>query len=123
MGHIENVNADGAYHSPENQEFARNNSTSLTLGNMQGKKGEYVFEVVEASIFQLSYYTRKNKTRYRGMIKHKWWAYNRCLWVNLVRIKNWMVEVCPDGIKIGGIEDILIKNAGLLTDFFPLGRS
>ncbi len=40
------------------------------------------------------------------------------MWVNLVRIKNWMGEVCPDGTKMGGIEDILIKNAGLLADFF-----
>ena len=170
VGHIENVNADGAYHSPGNQEFAENNSTSLILGNMQGKKGKYTFEVeenenkqvtvintetgevqqaeeykegkykirengqikyfslamilaffqrqqierfspealkrqnnVEASIFQLSYFTRKNKTRYRGKIKQQWWAYNRCMWVNLVRIKNWLGEVCPDGTKIGEI--------------------
>ena len=44
---------------------------------------------VEASIFQLSYFTRKNKTRYRGKIKHQLWTYNRCMWVNLVRIRNW----------------------------------
>ena len=68
---------------------------------------------VEASIFQLSYFTRKNKTRYRGKIKHQWWAYYRCTWVNLVRIKNWLGEVCTNGTKTGGIEDILTKNAGL----------
>jgi len=34
---------------------------------------------VEASIFQLSYFTRNNKTRYRGLAKHKWWAYHRSL--------------------------------------------
>jgi hypothetical protein len=185
VGHIENVNADGAYHSPENQKFAENNSTNLIVGNMQGKKGKYAFEVednenkqvrvintetgevqqaeeykqgkykirengqmkyfslamilaylqrqqierfsqeafkrrnnVEASIFQLSYFTRKNKTRYRGKIKHQWWAYNRCTWVNLVRIKNWLGEVRPNGTKMGGIEDIVTKNAGLLVDFF-----
>jgi hypothetical protein len=185
VGHIENVNADGAYHSPDNQEFAKDNSTSLVVGNMQGKKGKYAFEVeenedrqvtvintetgevqkaeeykegrykirengqlkyfslamilaffqrqqierfsqeafkrrnnVEASIFQLSYFTRKNKTRYRGKVKHQWWAYNRCMWVNLVRIRNWMGEVCPDGTKMGEIEAILTKNAGLLIDFF-----
>ncbi|GEM_PF-3344396 len=47
VGHIENVNADGAYHSPDNQEFAKNNATSLVVGNMQGKKGKYAFEIEE----------------------------------------------------------------------------
>lgn len=52
---------------------------------------------VEASIFQLSYFTRNNKTRYRGLIKNQMWAFNRCLWINLIRIKNHMGELCPVG--------------------------
>ena len=40
---------------------------------------------VEASIFQLSYYTKDGKTRYRGLIPHQLWAWCRGLWLNLVR--------------------------------------
>lgn len=45
---------------------------------------------VEASIFQLCFYTRNNKTKYRGLLKQKMWATFRCLWINLVRIINFM---------------------------------
>ena len=45
---------------------------------------------VEASIFQLSYYTNDGKTRYRGLMPHQLWAHCRGLWVNLVRIKNYL---------------------------------
>ena len=43
---------------------------------------------VEASIFQLSYYTKDGKTRYRGLMPHQLWAWCRGLWINLVRIQN-----------------------------------
>lgn len=49
---------------------------------------------VEATIFQLSFHTRNNKTRYRDIIKTKSWALLRCLWINLVRIKNFMEQIC-----------------------------
>ncbi len=45
---------------------------------------------VEASIFQLSYHTNDGKTRYRGLMPHQLWAHCRGLWVNLVRIKNYL---------------------------------
>lgn len=48
---------------------------------------------VEASIFQLCFLSRNNKTRYRGIIKHKLWAIGRCLWINMVRIKNYLIEL------------------------------
>jgi hypothetical protein len=47
---------------------------------------------VEASIFQLSYDTKDGKTRYRGLIPHQVWAWCRGLWVNLVRIKNYLTQ-------------------------------
>lgn len=47
---------------------------------------------VEATIFQLSFFLRKNKSRYRGQFKHQIWAYARCLWINLVRINNFMKQ-------------------------------
>ena len=43
---------------------------------------------VEATIFQLGYHYRGNKTRYRGLIKHRMWALSRCIWINFVRIEN-----------------------------------
>lgn len=41
---------------------------------------------VEATIFQFCSYLRNNKTRYRGLIKHRWFALTRCLWINLRRL-------------------------------------
>ena len=41
---------------------------------------------VEATIFQLCFHSRNNKTRYRGLFKNKIWMFFRCLWINLVRI-------------------------------------
>ncbi len=41
---------------------------------------------VEATIFQMSFHTRNNKTRYRGQFKNKMCAVSRAVWVNLVRI-------------------------------------
>jgi len=41
---------------------------------------------VEATIYQLAYYLRKDKTRYRGLDKNKSWATFRCLWINFARI-------------------------------------
>jgi hypothetical protein len=49
---------------------------------------------VEASIFQLAYLLRNNKSKYRGIAKQKIWAVCRCLWVNLVRILNYMKQTC-----------------------------
>ena len=54
---------------------------------------------VEATIFQLSYLTRNNKTRYRGLLKQKAWAWCRCLWINLVRIINFMKQTCQRTFK------------------------
>ncbi|MBF0240467.1 MAG: transposase [SAR324 cluster bacterium] len=50
---------------------------------------------VEATLFQIAYFTRNNKTRYREKIKHQFWATCRAMWNNLVRIANHLGEVCP----------------------------
>jgi len=47
---------------------------------------------VEASIFQLSYHTQNGKTRYRGLLPHQLWAACRGLWMNLIRIKNYLAQ-------------------------------
>lgn len=41
---------------------------------------------VEAAMFQVSYHTRNNKTRYRGLVKHVMWACSRCMWINFIRL-------------------------------------
>ena len=49
---------------------------------------------VEATIFQLSYTLRNNKSKYRSLIKQKMWTFCRCLWINLVRILNFSRQTC-----------------------------
>lgn len=49
---------------------------------------------VEATIFQLGYHYSNAKSRYRGLIKHQMWANIRCLWVNFVRILNYIKQLC-----------------------------
>ena len=43
------------------------------------------------------------------------WAFFRCMWINLVRIKNWLGKVCPNGDKNSENKGILTKTAELLT--------
>jgi hypothetical protein len=47
----------------------------------------------------LGYHYTNDKSRYRGITKHRMWANIRCLWVNFVRImkhvlKNGLAAVC-----------------------------
>lgn len=49
---------------------------------------------VEAAMFQVSFHTRNNKTRYRGLLKHSLWADARCLWINFVRLMIFQITVC-----------------------------
>jgi len=49
---------------------------------------------VEATIFHLAFPLRNNKTRYRGLFKQQAWANCRCLWINLVRIMNFVQKIC-----------------------------
>ncbi len=48
---------------------------------------------VEATIYQLAYYLRKDKTKYRGYFKNKIWAILRSLWVNFARIAKHLTEL------------------------------
>jgi sulfur relay (sulfurtransferase) DsrC/TusE family protein len=48
---------------------------------------------VEATIFQLGFPLRNNKSKYRGLIKQKSWTYCRCLWINLLRILNFTKQI------------------------------
>jgi hypothetical protein len=55
---------------------------------------------VEATIFQLGFTLRNNKSKYRGLIKQKCWAYCRCLWINLMRILKFTKQICQRTFKI-----------------------
>ncbi len=48
---------------------------------------------VEATIFQMGFHYANNKSRYRGLDRHKLWAYSRALWVNFVRLCKHMVKL------------------------------
>jgi hypothetical protein len=63
---------------------------------------------VEATIFHFCFFTRNNKTRYRGIIKQTIWAHLRCLWINLVRIINHVGQICQRTCKMG---EIIAQNA------------
>jgi hypothetical protein len=54
---------------------------------------------VEATIFQLGFPLRNNKSKYRGLIKQKMWTYCRCLWINLIRILNFTKQICQRTFK------------------------
>jgi len=49
---------------------------------------------VEATIFQFGFHYPNNKSRYRGLAKHKLWAYARCLWINFVRLLKYITQLC-----------------------------
>jgi hypothetical protein len=48
---------------------------------------------VEATIFQVGYHYPNDKSRYRGLCKHKMWASVRSLWVNFRRIEKHTVKM------------------------------
>lgn len=61
---------------------------------------------VEASIFQLCFHTRNNKTRYRGKRKHELWALARCIWINLRRLVLFQSKTAPEG-SAGGQDGLI----------------
>jgi hypothetical protein len=161
---IEETYTDGAYHSPENQEYCRKEGSDWVLRGIQGKPSRYdlsfdgdgnmvvvntesgqrleagrtksrdpqaperwvvkdgekspiyferkdvqtcelrkrlgqiakerlnIRNNVEATIFQVGYHYRGDKSRYRGLMKHRMWAVSRCLWVNFRRIQLWVLK-------------------------------
>lgn len=77
---------------------------------------------VEASIFQLCFHSRNNKTRYRGMMKHEMWAFLRSLWINLIRIVNFMGKVCQRTSEKAVKSALLTILTWLLTIWGQVGR-
>lgn len=162
--HINDLHADGAYHSTDNDDYCEENNINFYLTGIQGSPGRYdlsnietdqtvtdtqtseiipavktksgnwkiktekgvryfkpeeikicqirksIAELppeiknkrcnVEATIFQLCFYTRNNKTRYRGLFKHKIWMFFRCLWINFVRIAKYVLQLIKNDPKL-----------------------
>ena len=69
---------------------------------------------VEATIFQLGFPLKNNKTKYRGLLKQRIWAYCRCLWVNLVRIIKLTKQTCQRTIKTMEMQ----AKMAVLRDYF-----
>jgi hypothetical protein len=77
---------------------------------------------VEATIFQLGYPLRNKKSKYRGMSKQQIWAYCRCLWINLVRIINFIKQRCQRTAKAMEIPaqlSVLCENFSSRINFQP----
>lgn len=154
---IENIHADGAYNSDDNQEYTKQEGINFYLTGVQGFAGRYdlkpvhdglqimdretgeivsvtqtkgkfrintpngyryftqkeidkcqlrkdieqlpdeiknVRNNVEATIYQLAYHLRKDKTKYRGWYKNQIWATLRGLWINATRIVKHVIKVC-----------------------------
>jgi len=72
---------------------------------------------VEATIFQLSFLTRNNKTRYRGKYKTQIWANCRCLWINLKRIEKYLGELYPNTYESPVFVQNLIENLKIMLNF------
>lgn len=68
---------------------------------------------VEATIFQFVVNIRNKKTKYRGLIKNRMWAFARGLWINLVRIVKYME-------KLGPGTPYKEKKTSLLANFYHL---
>ena len=51
---------------------------------------------VEADMFQYSFHTRNNKTRYRGLLKHRLQALRRCAWMNMRRLAIYISQMSPE---------------------------
>jgi hypothetical protein len=166
---IEEVYTDGAYHSPENQEYCKEKNIDWVLRGIQGKPSKYdlsfdadgnmvvvnkesgerlaarktnsrnpealerwvikdgekkpiyferkdvetcmlrkrlgeipkerldIRNNVEATIFQLGYHYRGDKSRYRGLMRHTIWAVSRCMWINFRRIQLWIQKAADRG--------------------------
>ena len=50
---------------------------------------------VEATVYHVTCCLRQNKTRYRGFLRNRLWAIARAVWVNLIRIQNYLAKPQP----------------------------
>ncbi len=78
---------------------------------------------VEATIFQYCFHTRNNKTRYRGLLKHQLYSLAGCLWINHVRLVNYLITTGQRTRENGlisyfrHINNSIMEEILLLSDF------
>ena len=73
---------------------------------------------VEATIFRYCFHTRNNKTRYRGLLKHKLFTFARCLWINHVRLGNYPITTGQRAHENGLITDFRRIKSSILEKLF-----
>ena len=73
-----------------------NASISQLVAIMVMKEGNRCSDeqMFEAAMFQISYHTRNNKTRYQGLGKHLMWACARSMWMNFIRLLVFQTTAC-----------------------------
>jgi hypothetical protein len=73
---------------------------------------------VEATIFQYCFHTRNNKTRYRGLLKHKLFSFARCLWINHVRLGNYLITTGQRAYENGLMSDFRYIKSSIMEKLF-----
>ncbi|WP_249225900.1 transposase [Bacteroides xylanisolvens] len=69
---------------------------------------------VEATMFQYCFHSRNNKTRYRGLLKHKLYSYARCLWMNHVRLMIYLIIICQGTTQSGSKANLRYLNDSIM---------
>ncbi len=80
---------------------------------------------VEATVFQLAYHLRNNKSKYRGLFKTQMWAVCRCFWINLVRIVKFIQQTFQRTFQtavIAVIEDLPLPSRANFMRFMRYQR-
>jgi hypothetical protein len=70
---------------------------------------------VEATIYHFGCELKKQKTKYRGLIKQKIWSFCRCLWINILRINKYFKH--PDRKTNKKVNNQAILQFFMLTSF------
>jgi len=73
---------------------------------------------VEATIFQYCFHTRNNKTRYRGLFRHKLFTFARCLWINHVRLGNYLITIGQRAHENGFITSFRYIKTSIMEKLF-----
>lgn len=68
---IESINADGAYHSPENQDYCEDKDINLLLSAIQGVEPEYDLQLDEAGDLQVTDIKRKTTIKAQPVKRRK----------------------------------------------------
>jgi hypothetical protein len=73
---------------------------------------------VEATLFQYCFHTGNNKTRYRGLLKHKLFTFARCLRINRVRLGNYPVTTGQRAYENGLMTDFHYIKSSIMEKLF-----